>query len=442
MHKKPTSLNELLYLLQADTVINYCNKTLKTDKSATLYQILAVAYSLKHDYINTFECHKHALALAPNDPIVHLRQGQSHINFGETEKARYCFIKAISLNEKNPMYHRHLSTIENYQKDQTHLYELETLVKNNNYSSDENMHMHFALFNANHKLQKYEQAFSHLKQANMLKRKDIIFDINIEMAYFKRLKIDGTRSLSQKSFLPGVAGKEEAEISPIFIIGMPRSGTTLIERLLAQHPSVTAGGEMPFMHRLINQDMKQRRDHVLHFNPAKLALDYITFAKGLGITTRYFTDKMPTNFRYVSHICSAFPKAKIIHIHRDKIASCFSIYSKYFSGQGNGFAYDQKELGAYHNLYEGMMEHWQNLFSDKLLTIELEAFTSRPAETAKRIYAFLGLEWDNKYINLDNKILASSTASASQITKGINPETSSQWLNYKPFLQDILSTLC
>jgi tetratricopeptide (TPR) repeat protein len=441
MRNKPTSLNELLYLLQADTVISQCKKRLKKDKDPTLYQMLAVAYSLKHDHFNTFRFHENAASLAPNDAIVHLRQGQSHVNFGETEKARECFLKAITLNEKNTMIHRHFSTIENYQKDQTHLYQLEALAENSNFSSQDQMHLHYALFNANQKIGEYAQAFSHLNQANMLKRLDIVFDINTERTYFQMLKINGARRSHQPSILQGAGQKDAACISPIFIIGMPRSGTTLMERLVAQHPDVTAGGEMPFLHRLINQALKQRREPNLPPYTARLADEYIALARGLGVKTTYFTDKMPTNFRYVSQICSAFPKAKIIHIHRNKMASCFSIYSKYFSGQGNGFAYDQKELGAYHNLYENMMAHWRKLFPDQILNIELETFTSEPSSTAERIYAFLGLEWDAKYLNLDNKMLATSTASASQITKDIRGEISPQWENYRPFLADLINTL-
>ena len=168
--------------------------------------------------------------------------------------------------------------------------------------------------------------------------------VNTEISYFKRLKIDGTRILSQRGILSGITLNDKPDITPIFIIGMPRSGTTLIERLLAQHPSVTAGGEMPFIHLLINQDLKQRRDHALHFNSANLANNYITYAKGLGISTKYFTDKMPTNFRYVSHICSAFPKPRLFISTVKKLRPAFLSFQNIFLGKVTVLLMSKKNL--------------------------------------------------------------------------------------------------
>jgi tetratricopeptide (TPR) repeat protein len=421
-------LEGLLQLHQAEHIITKCKSLLRKQKSPRLYLMLANAFLIKHDYEATMYYQDKACRLVPRDPDVLFEAALNYLFFGKNDEAREFLLKAINIREDNMVYHKFFSSIETYDDENSHFKSLMAMEDRfDDFSSQNKIHYCFTMFNIYRALGDYETSFRYLSSGNSLKRSLITVDLAKEKALFDSLKMNSSLSASPKNFIPQQGGPSPA---PIFIIGMPRSGTTIIENLISQNPNVTAAGELPFLNRLYKATFRNAdlRDM------ANFRNEYFLLLSGLGITSSHFTDKMPTNFRFVPFIHAAFSDARILHVKRDPLATCFSIYSNDFDGNGLTFAYDLSEIGAYYNLYEKMMGFWAQKFGDRMLEINLEDLIENPSTVGDGIFTFLGLDWDDRYLELNNRSISNTTASAHQIRQGLLRKPSTGWKNYKPYL--------
>jgi hypothetical protein len=226
---------------------------------------------------------------------------------------------------------------------------------------------------------------------------------------------------------------------------MPRSGTSLVEQIIASHGEVYGAGEMnsvadyvvPELTKIIGDNSDKVSEKVLFSVRNK----YFESLNQRKISENIFTDKMPLNFQYIGFILSAFPEAKIIHLKRDARATCWSNYKNYFVSKGNGFSFDQKDLAGFYGLYEDLMNFWHEKYPNKIYDISYEDLTVNQEEETRKLLDYCDLQWDKNCLNFHTNERAVRTVSALQVRKKMYQGSSEAWKKYEIFLKPLIKGL-
>jgi len=248
----------------------------------------------------------------------------------------------------------------------------------------------------------------------------------------------------------GKSTEEAPHPLPVFIFGMPRSGTTLVERILAAHPRVHAGGELPYMRRLV-QDWPDLMPGAAGYPAgatdakpvdwARLGRRYLAKTAALAADAPCVTDKNPFNFQHLGLISLILPGAKLIHCTRDPMDVCASNFIAYYSGGQAAFSYDFESLAEYHRLYEQLMAHWRAVLPIPVLEIPYERLVADQEGESRRLYAFCGLPWDGRALEFHAHAGAVGTASDTQVRQPVHARSIGRWRRYGPALVPLRNLL-
>ena len=323
--------------------------------------------------------------------------------------------------------------------------QMEILYANAELGDSDRMHICFALAKAHEDLCKYEKSFNYLKQANELRKKEVGY--NIENDRNLIIKIKGF--FSDEGSVFDMVPKRHSPIKPIFIVGMPRSGTSLVEQILSSHAEVYGAGELVTMDKLITQMVNKLPVQCLNQDSKKIIQDeintlhdnYLMALASFDVPEKIITDKMPHNFMWLGFILSAFPGAKIINLKRDPMATCWSIYKHYFSTKGNGYAYDIDDLAGFYKLYRDLMSFWRKRFSRNIYDLCYEDLTVNQEIETRKLLLFCDLEWEPQCLEFHKTKRTVKTASAGQVRKEMYKGSSEAWKKYEPFLQPLLKLI-
>jgi len=295
-------------------------------------------------------------------------------------------------------------------------------------SAHQQMTLHFAAGKALDDLEDYARAMEHFDAANGIRarlssfdRRDFTHQVDRLIATFTPDLFDGFTEL----------GADDE--TPVLILGMPRSGTTLTERILSRHPRVAGGGELRFWRdsrsRLVEVEPSLRAQEA-----ESLRGDYLRLLRSIGPSALRVTDKMPFNFLWIGLVHLLLPRARIVHCRRNPIDTCLSIYQTQFSDHW-GFAADRGELVAYYRQYQRLMGHWREVLPpDRMLEIDYEEATAAPEATARRLVAFCGLEWDAACLQPERNADAVRTASKWQARQPVYRTSVERWRRYEPWI--------
>lgn len=297
----------------------------------------------------------------------------------------------------------------------------------------------FALGKAQEDLGHPEKAFECYARANALTKATIEDDFDVEL----------NRARLQTSLFDGGNVTKSTASSPkklIFIVGMPRSGTTLTEQILSSHSQVFGAGELG----TISHALTPVLDQLSESNRAKFSLShvnkiraaYLKKIESLDVDEPVIVDKMPANFRWVGPIKLAFPDAHIVNMNRDPRAVCWSIFKIRFKNpQGHPYSFDQRTLGRYHNLYLKYMELWYKTFGDEILRFKYETLTENQKEQTERLLAFCDLPWEDQCLSFQDNKRVVQTASTAQVRKGMYKGSSAAWQKFETQLQPLIDEL-
>jgi Sulfotransferase family len=303
---------------------------------------------------------------------------------------------------------------------------LEALAARDDLSADQALYIHFALAKALDDLKNYGRAFEHLRQGNALKRERIHYDEAGALQLFERISTTFDRALFDR-----FQGQGDPSSVPVFVLGMPRSGSTLIQQILASHPQIHAAGELTILERS-PMDVTAFR---------QLGQSYLSQLPKVPDEKIRIVDKLPGNFLRIGLIHLMFPNARIIHSMRDPMDTCLSCYSKLFN-VGLPFTYDLAELGRYYRAYSELMAHWRSVLPPgAMLEVSYEDVVDDLEGQARRLIDYCGLPWDRRCIDFHRSGHPVRTASAVQVRQPLFRGSVHRWRHYEAGLAPLLNEL-
>jgi len=439
--------------------IKDCEKIIKLDpKHASAYNNLGWAYLIKGNNEKAIVKYRKAIELQPNfiDAINNL--GGAYFNLGDKKMAAKYFKKSLEIDPKNTETFRSLVLNKGIDINDSRIkqfYELydknEKELGNCNQKSipknilESHSSLCFALGFLNDNEKKYKEAYKYFERANKYFRLTYDYNIDIEESLFLQIQ-----EVFDKKFYDKNIENGNSSSAPIFIIGMPRSGTTLVEQILSSHSLVIGLGEIEFIKKLtslaIEKIPSKNLSNIKYLSSkdrVDLGNEYLKNISDLidnPSKAHRFTDKQMLNFINLGFIKMIFPNAKIIHVKRNPMDNCFSIYSLRFNGH-QPFAYNQVELGKYYKMYEKMMSHWRNTFPDYIYEVSYENLVENLQNEVKGILEFCNLNFEDSCINFYKNKRSVITSSSLQVREKIYSSAINRWKNYEKELKPLYGIL-
>ena len=320
---------------------------------------------------------------------------------------------------------------------------------------------YYALAKEQEDLQEFQHSFTSLQRGASLRRKHMKYDVQNELNTLQTIIKVYDKAFFEQAFVDHpMTGSSIAsdKPTPIFILGLPRTGSTLIERIVSSHSDVHSCGELNHFAMQMMQLVKDNRQDGAtneHVVPASAQIDFAKLGEAYinsvlesetlpdntdGNTPRYFIDKLPLNSLYIGLIRLALPDAKIIHVKRHPLDTCYAIYKQLFTS-GYPFSYDLAELAQYYIAHHELMEHWQAVLPDVMYQINYEDVVDDVYGQAQKLIAHCGLDWQNACASFEKNAAPSTTASASQVRQGIYKSSKYRWQRYQQQLEPVRNTL-
>ena len=422
------------------------------DKAITLKPDFVEAYSNRGNVLaqlgkpdEALENFDKAIRLNPDFVEAHSNRGKVLDEIGRLDDALQSYERAIQLKPDYADAHRSISTLIKYDRQNPHIKIMESLLSNSVLSDQDRMYLYFALAKVYDDLGEYKDSFDYLQKANFLRHQELNYDIDSDKNLFAKIK----EVLNSKNLASIDTPDSNTNLRTLFIVGMPRSGTSLVEQILASHSKVHGAGELEVIGRLafpiisgkFHGGFNQSNARIFTEKIESLHNNYLETLTSLNVRETVFTDKMPNNFIFVGLILSAFPQSKIIHVKRDPIATCWSNYRHFFSGKGNGYAYDMTNLAEFYNLYRDLMAFWHEQFPGMIYELDYESLTENQEEQSRKLLDFCGLDWEKECLYFYKTKRAVRTASSAQVRRKMYKGSSEAWRKYESYLQPLINSL-
>jgi tetratricopeptide (TPR) repeat protein len=390
--------------------------------------------------------YKAALALNDEQAEVHHNLGNLWSILGNAEESRCALETAVKLAPRKPEYYRSLAQTKHFTPGDPHLAAMEELARGDaSFSAKDRIALHFGLGKAYADCGEHEKSFRHYLEGNALRRQQLHYDAAVTIANFDRIKAVFTPELIRQKRMFG----NPSEL-PIFIFGMPRSGTSLVEQILASHGRVFGAGELEDLQRAVARLERAESGGIpfpelvpsmgeIEFH--RLATDYLVPARALAPDAERITDKMPGNFVFAGFIHLALPNARMIHVRRDPLDTCLSCFTHEFM-RGLEWSYDLTDLARHFRAYEALMEHWRRLLPERaMIEVQYEHLVADFETQTRRLLDFCGLDWDQRCLAFHETERPVRTASATQVRQPLYHRAVGRWRQYEPWLGPLLDAL-
>jgi len=379
-----------------------------------------------------------ALQQCPGSAALLVQMGEAVKRTGKTELALTYFRKALKLAPKVSYIHQTLAHTKKFHEYDEDVAAMEALFKSDDLSDADRGRLCFSLGKVYEDLADYNESFKYYAQGNDLIRSGYDYCIDDDVRLFAEI-----RRVFNGQLFKRYAGSGYASEAPVFILGMPRSGSTLIEQMLAAHAQVYGAGELSLLANTVNRLWSENIDPQGLLYPAGIDAVSIEALRNAGEyyvnralnfsdqdNVARITDKMPPNFLYIGLIKLILPNARIIHCRRDAMDTCFSCYKHYFTG-GHRYTFNLEELGEYYKLYQGLMDHWHQVLPGHILDIDYEALVEDQAGELKKILEFCGLPWDDHCMTFYESENTAITASSVQVKQPLYKSALGYWRHYE-----------
>jgi hypothetical protein len=405
-------------------------------KSVPSLAAQALEQSNSGRYEQSMTLYREALALQPEDATLHFNLASVLRIVGKRSEAEHHFTKALTLNPDDAEAWYLRSSLRRASAKSNYLSEIQARLNGGNLDPRLEVNLWYALGKEHEDLEQWSQARQAIDNGATLRRRHLNYhvqdDIDIMQAIAGAFSEDGLPAATEDA--------ASTAATPIFIVSMPRAGSTLLERIIGCHPRVQAAGELNDFSaattltikeeaqrgalRDMPQSMRVSRTQLAGFaaqvSAASVGTHYMQRTRAYHESGGYFIDKLPLNFLNVGLIARALPHAKIIHVHRQRDDHLWGVYRHLFN-QAYPFSYDLTELETYFDGYQALMAHWDQVLPGKICHVRYEDLVYQPETTGKRVFEHLALEWDADYLNFHRTNRApSATGSAAQVREKLN----------------------
>ncbi len=359
---------------------------------------------------------------------------------GRLEEAGMAFERALSIDPGHAQAWLQLTAVKRFAADDPAVAAMEEVLGRPGQPDKSRIELHFALGRALEGAEAYDRAFAHYQAGNAAMHAQLGSDIGGVVATHEALR---ERFADPSDLSAGIeAGRRDP--TPIFIVGMPRSGTTLVEQILASHPEVTAAGELKYLDDAtlaVVQPFPQGLAQLDRDGLAAIAGRYRERLARISDGAPFVTDKMPVNHEKLGLIAAALPDAPIIHLNRGPMDTCLSCYQTLFAA-GQRFSYDLTELGQYYRLYAALMEHWRRVLpAGRMLEVDYESLVAEPEPQIRALLAHCGLSWSDSCLSFHETSRPVRTASAAQVRRPLYRSSVERWRRYESHLGPLINAL-
>ncbi len=399
-------------------------------------------WSLLGDPAAAYRCYSRASDLAPSEPRYWFNRATAACHVGELEAAEAAYDQVISLRADDAQAYLNRSELRVQTAAANHVAELERELARSPGDWRHKVPLLYALAKEYEDVGEYARSWQCLSAGARLRRRHLQYDPRID-----RATVDWIR----ESFPAGsaaVAGETSGE--PIFILGMPRTGSTLVDRILGSHHTVFSAGELPDFGAAVVAGVQRargsatgRRELIVgsaQLDTAALGRDYLRRTRPRTGHTPHFTDKLPLNYLYIGLIARALPQARIVHVTRGPLASCYAMYKVLFD-RGYPFSYDLNELGDYYMAYRRLMNHWHDTLPGRIIEVAYERLVADLPGEARSLFERLGLPWEAHCLAFNENPSPVTTASAAQVRRPLYTGAVAAWRQYAPELAPLAQRL-
>ena len=427
-----------------DKAILCCKNAIKIKPEfATAHILLAASYSALGLYEKALNSYNNALLLERESLDALAGKADSLIKLGRKKEAHDIVYKKIEMDCTEPSIvtaYAATCTSDNCRKKAVGY--LEHSLKMLNYTQMQKLQLHFSAGNLYDRLGQYDLAFKHYLSGNNLAKRN--YSIDSDNHLFDNLMSTFTRCNMKK--LPRA---QQHDLVPVFIIGMPRSGTSLVEKILGSHSKIYPAGELSDIPKIAEQISMECLGNS-NFSNGLLDIDenlmnqlshqYLKKLSDISSSSNLVTDKLPHNFLFLGLIELLWPNAKIIHCKRAPLDTCLSNYFQYFSGPLD-YPYDLKSLAMHYNHYQRIMDHWKETTNLPMLEVTYEELVCKQEVIMNRLLSFLDLSWEDSCIKFDESEQVTRTASYDQVREPIYSRSIGRWRHYEKHIGELIDNL-
>jgi tetratricopeptide (TPR) repeat protein len=426
--------------------VDMFRKSVQLDpSSANAHLSLADALSILGRSADALTSYEKCLAISPEEPSALLGRGHLLRIRGHRDEAIVSYRKCVELRPEFGGAYWSLASLKGFEFSDTQIDEMRSKVESGGLDPESEISIRFALARAFESKGDFDEAWQQYETGNGQMRSRVKYDpVKTETTHDRAIEVFSA------DFLNRMSSDQAVSPCPIFILGVPRSGSTLIEQILASHSMVEGAGELPHIIMISASLGKNRSDdlaypHVLtEMSEEQLAAIGKSYIYHTGPhrqeDTPFFTDKMPANFSHAGFIHMTLPNAKIIDARRDAIDTCVGNYRQLFA-QGKNQSYDLQELGEYFLQYRRMMDHWDKVLPGRILKVQYEDVVGDLEQQVRRILEYCELPWEDACMNYFDSDRAVNTASSEQVREPIYTDAIGYWKNYESHLDELLEVL-
>nr|WP_321444660.1 sulfotransferase [uncultured Cohaesibacter sp.] len=398
---------------------------------------MSVLYEEEGKLIEAEECLRTAIDLKANFHQAYTNLGTIlQKQGGRRTEAIEAYRSAIAIEPRDALAHQYLSQMIKYDEIDTQISQVAAMLKKGDLDATQTCHFHHTMAKMKEDTGQLKEALDHYKAAGHLRQKILGYSFEKDRALFAIIKqaAPAIKSASLK------APKKKAKATPIFILGMPRSGTSLVEQIISSHSDVHGGGELRLLGR------HGRKLSLGQQRPDKPALErfrkaYLTDLAKVSASKPFVADKLPQNFLQLGLICSALPEAKIIHTMRDPAATCWSNFKINFQGPFLGYSHDLKSVVDYYKLYRDLMAFWHAQFPGQIYDLDYERLTEEQETETRNLIDYLALGWQDACLSPQHNTRAVKTASVEQVRQQVYRGSSQSWKKFEPYLDGAFDNL-
>jgi tetratricopeptide (TPR) repeat protein len=410
---------------------------------ADAYNALAHPLQLLGHYERSNEMYRRAAALSPDDWRFWHNLASSERSLGRLQEAEAACDRTIALDRTRYANYLLRSELRVQTDDRNHVAEMQRELARPDADDRARMFLGYALAKELDDLRRYDEAFEYLAEASRIRRRNLQYDVAGDQR--KLLRIE---EVFPKSLVRATSADVVGSSRFIFIIGLPRSGTTLLEHMLTGLPGVRSNGETEnFSQALLAAAARDRGDvfaGAAAADPAAVAARYAKLAdrqmRNVPISRGSIIEKLPMNYLYLGAIHRALPDARLVIVNREPLDNCFAMYRTLF-GEAYPFSYDFEDLANYYAAYERLMNHWRACLGDTLCEITYEELVTNPAQVGARVAENCGLQWSAQAVQVQDRTTVSLTASAAQIRRPIYSSSTGRWRRYARHLEPLVQAL-